>query len=270
MLDDAAPTPETATDDILFEIRDGIGWLVLNRPQARNALTFDMYDRIAAVCEAVDADAACRALVISGAGGKAFAAGTDISRFREFTTPQHALDYESRIDRVLDTIERCSKPTLAAISGACTGGGAAIAACCDLRLATDDLKFGFPIARTLGNCLSAGNLSRLTALIGAGRTREILFTARLIGAEEARAVGLIAESLPDYDAVMARADVLAQQIAGHAPLTLKATKETLRRLRRAAADVEDSDLITLCYMSADFREGLEAFLAKRKPDWQGR
>ena len=256
--------------DILYTIQDGIGHVTLNRPQARNALTFEMYDRIAEICCAANDRSDLRAIIFAGAGEKAFAAGTDISRFRDFTTPEHGLGYEKRMDYVLGTIENCKIPTIAAISGACTGGGAAIAACCDLRIATEGLKFGFPIARTLGNCLSAGNLSRLVALIGAGRTKELLFTARLVGAQEALSIGLLSEILPDSPAVLARAEELARQLSTHAPLTLQATKETLRRLREHGAEVEDGDLITLCYMSDDFKEGLEAFLGKRKPNWMGR
>ena len=269
MANTSAPHTNSNDAEILFNVQDGIGHVVLNRPQARNALTFEMYDRIAEICDGAGSNPELSAIVFSGAGGKAFAAGTDISRFRDFTTPEHALNYEKRMDSVLGTIESCKVPTIAAISGACTGGGAAIAACCDIRIATENLKFGFPIARTLGNCLSAANLSRLVALIGAGRTKDLIFTARLVGAEEAMAAGLLSEILPDFEAVVARADELAKQMTSHAPLTLQATKEALRRLRQHAAKVEDDDLITLCYMSEDFREGLEAFLAKRKPDWKG-
>jgi enoyl-CoA hydratase len=161
-------------------------------------------------------------------------------------------------------------PTVAGLAGACTGGGAAIAAACDLRVATRDLKFGFPIARTLGNCLSNASLSRLVTLIGAGRTREIIFTARLVGAEEALAVGLVSEIVEDFEALGPRVVDLAQTLAGHAPLTLRATKEALRRLRLRTADADDHDLITLCYMSEDFREGQAAFFEKRPPRWKGR
>jgi enoyl-CoA hydratase/carnithine racemase len=171
---------------------------------------------------------------------------------------------------VLDRIERCPVPTIAAISGACTGGGAAIAACCDLRIADRRLKFGFPIARTLGNCLSVSSLARLSAILGQARVREIIFTARLVGAEEAQAVGLVSEVLKDADAVMARAGELAQLLASHAPLTLRVTKEGLRRLRQDGPGANDRDLIETAYMSADFKEGMEAFLAKRPPKWQGR
>jgi len=258
------------SDELLYEVRDAIGFITFNRPAARNALTFAMYEGLAEICETAAARGEAKALVLTGAGDKAFAAGTDISQFRAFKTPEDALDYEGRIDKVLTAVERCPLPTVAALAGACTGGGAGIAAACDIRIASRDLKFGFPIARTLGNCLSASNLARLSALIGAGRTKEVIFTSRLVGAEEALAAGLVTELLDDRAALAARAAELAGQLAGQAPLTLRATKEALRRLTAAAAEVDDKDLIVLCYTSEDFREGLEAFLAKRKPDWQGR
>ncbi len=262
------------SDELLYEVRDGVGFVTFNRPQARNALTFAMYEGLAEICTtAADKgpeEGGAKALVVSGAGDKAFAAGTDIAQFRDFKTPDDAIQYEQKIDRVLTAVERCPLPTVAALAGACTGGGAGIAAACDIRIAARDLKFGFPIARTLGNCLSAMNLARLSALMGAGRAREVIFTSRLVGAEEAFAAGLVTELLDDKAALEARAAELAAQLAGQAPLTLRATKEALRRLTAAAAAVEDEDLIVMCYTSADFREGLEAFLAKRKPEWKGR
>jgi enoyl-CoA hydratase len=253
------------TDELLYDVRDGVGHVTLNRPQARNALTFAMYERLAEIC-ATPTD--IRALVITGAGEKAFAAGTDIGQFRAFSGAEDAIGYEAKLDRVLGALERCTVPTIAAIAGACTGGGAGIAAACDLRIAAANARFGFPIARTLGNCLSMANVARLAALIGPGRVTEMIFTARLLDAEEARAAGLVSEVLPDLAALTARADALAQQVAGHAPLTLRATKEALRRLRDNLPP--DEDLIRLCYTSADFREGMEAFLGKRPPVWQGR
>ena len=255
--------------EILWEIRDGIGWITFNRPAARNALTFAMYERLGEICGQAGTDRAIRALVLTGAGEKAFAAGTDISQFRAFATAADALAYEARLDRVLEALERCPKPTIAAIGGACTGGGAGIAAACDLRIAAAGARFGFPVARTLGNCLSMANYARLAALIGPARVTEIVFTARLIGAEEALALGLVSEVLDDHPALLSRAAALAQTVAGHAPLTLAATKEALRRLRPRLAEGEDKDLILMCYLSRDFREGMKAFLAKRAPVWQG-
>ncbi|MDZ7710886.1 MAG: enoyl-CoA hydratase/isomerase family protein [Roseovarius sp.] len=254
--------------EILSQIRGHTLWITFNRPQARNALTFDMYEGLATLCREVPTDGSIRAVVIHGAGGKAFAAGTDMTQFRAFAKAQDALDYETRIERVLEAVERCPLPTVAAINGACTGGGAAIAGVCDIRVAAENLKFGFPIARTLGNCLAAANLARLSSLMGAGRVREMIFTARLVQAEEALTCGLISEVLEDEDALMARAKELAGTLAQMAPLTLRATKEAMRRVS-VATRVEDADLIEMCYMSRDFRHGLEAFLAKEKPQWSG-
>jgi enoyl-CoA hydratase/carnithine racemase len=260
---------DASAQDFLFEVREGIGFGTFNRPQARNALTFAMYERLAEICGEIEADRSIKALVLTGAGDKAFAAGTDISQFRAFSTAQDALEYEQRIDRVISTVEALRVPTIAAVCGACTGGGAAIAAACDLRIGAANARFGFPIARTLGNCLSMSNYARLVALIGAARTKEIIFTARLVAAEEAKAVGLLGEVLPDHAALVARAEELARLVASHAPLTLRATKEALRRLKEASLGSEDSDLILSCYLSADFREGMDAFLTKRAPNWRG-
>ena len=259
----------TVGDDLLFDLRDGIGRVTFNRPQARNAFTFAMYERLAEICEQANNDHSIKVLVFAGAGDKAFASGTDINQFRAFTTPQHALDYESRIDRVLGQLEQCRVPTIAAINGACTGGGAGIAACCDLRIGTKSVRMGFPIARTLGNCLSMSNISRLTALVGPARVKDLIFTARLIGAEEAAGIGLLNEVVEDLPALQKRADELAANVAGNAPLTLNATKQALARLVRRLSREEGEDLILMCYMSRDFREGLDAFLNKRPPQWTG-
>lgn len=256
------------SEHIVYRVDDDVGTLTINRPEARNALTFEMYDRIAEICAAPSPDGSVKALIVTGAGDRAFAAGTDISLFRAFHKPEDSQGYEDRMERVMTAIETCPVPTIAAISGACTGGGATIAVACDLRVATQSSVFGFPVARTLGNCLSLANYARLVALVGVGRVMEMVVTARLVDAETAKSIGLISEVVPDHAAVMARAGEIARAVTEHAPLTIRATKEALRRLRQGRHD--DADLIEMCYMSEDFREGLEAFLAKRKPDWQGR
>ncbi|MEJ1994357.1 MAG: enoyl-CoA hydratase/isomerase family protein [Limibacillus sp.] len=256
-------------DELLFEMKEGIGWITFNRPQARNAMTFAMYDRLTEICGEVEQDRSVKLLVLTGAGEKAFVAGTDISQFRAFKTAEDAFDYEARIERVLGALESLRVPTIAAISGACTGGGAAIAACCDLRIGAANARFGFPVARTLGNCLAMNNYARLKDLIGAARAKELLFTARLMEAQEAERLGLLSEVLPDRAALMERAAELADHIAGMAPLTLQATKQALLRLQTRLSKEEGRDLIRLCYTSNDFREGMEAFLAKRKPEWTG-
>ncbi|HEX3096581.1 MAG TPA: enoyl-CoA hydratase/isomerase family protein [Usitatibacter sp.] len=256
--------------DLLHERRGDVAWITFNRPEARNALTFAMYEELAAICEAANGDGTLRVMVLRGEGEKAFASGTDINQFRAFKTPQDSLDYEARIDRILTALEQCRVPTIAAIAGACTGGGAAIAACCDLRIAARNARIGFPIARTLGNCLSSASLARLTALVGPARVKDLIFTARLVEADEALRVGLVTELADDLPALEKRAEELARLVAGHAPLTLRSTKEGLRRLQQRLSREEAEDLILMCYMSADFREGMDAFLDKRAPQWKGR
>jgi enoyl-CoA hydratase/carnithine racemase len=262
--------PLQATEDLLYDVQDGVARMTFNRPQARNALTFAMYERMAAICEAINADRSIKALILTGAGEKAFASGTDISQFRAFKTPQDALDYEARIDRVLGALEQVRVPVIAAIAGACTGGGAGIAACCDIRIGTAATRIGFPVARTLGNCLSMSNISRIVALIGPARTKDVIFTARLIEAPEALALGLLNEVVPDLATLERRADETAKLVAGNAPITLETTKEAVRRIRRTLSRDEGEDLILRAYMSEDFREGMDAFLNKRTPNWKGK
>lgn len=259
-----------AGSDLVYTVNEGIGLVTFNRPQARNALTFAMYDRLVEICEAIRGQGGVSVLVITGAGGKAFAAGTDISEFRVFETPEQGIAYEANADKVFRAIEACPVPVIAAITGACTGGGAGIAACSDMRIASRDLKYGFPIARTLGNCLSAATLARLSGLLGQARVLDMILTSRLLEAEEAHRIGLVNELVDTPAEVLPRAMALATQIAGHAPLTMRVTKELLRRLREGGPEVADDDLVGMIYTSADFREGMDAFLTKRKPNWQGR
>src|SRR5580704_6861946 len=257
------------SQEVLYEVKDGVGRITFNRPEARNAFTFGMYERLAEICQQATADSSVKVLLLTGADEKAFAAGTDISEFKKFSTAQDAMDYEARINGLLGAFERIPLPTIAAIAGACTGGGATIAACCDLRIGAANARFGMPIGRTLGNCLSMSNFARLAALLGPARVKDIIFTARLIDAQEACAIGLLSEVLPDYAALQSRTEELARTVASQAPLTLRVTKEALRRIKEKMSPEEDRDLILMCYMSRDFREGMDAFLNKRTPNWTG-
>jgi enoyl-CoA hydratase len=255
----------------LFEIDGPLATLTFNRPEARNAMTWEMYEALVAACDRVDADANVRVLIMRGAGGKAFVAGTDISQFQSFTDRADGIKYEERLDHVLDRLERVTKPTIAQVQGVAAGGGCAIALTCDLRVATPESTLGIPIARTLGNCLSAASYSRLLDHLGPGRVKDLLFTGRLVSGEEARDLGLV-NRLATADAIADVTRDLALAIAANAPLTLRATKEMVRRLavKRRLAAGEDADIVELCYGSADFREGVTAFLEKRKPKWEGR
>jgi enoyl-CoA hydratase/carnithine racemase len=234
-------------------------------------MTWDMYQALVDACGRVDDEPDVRVLILRGAGGKAFIAGTDIAQFTTFTSPDDGVAYERRIDEVLDRLERVTKVTIAQIQGVAAGGGCAIALTCDLRIATPESTLGIPIARTLGNCLSGATSSRLVDAMGPAAVKDLLFSGRFIDAAEARQLGLFnrVEPAVGFDGAVRE---YARRLAGHAPLTLRATKEMLRRIaaaRRLPAGA-DRDLITMCYTSNDFREGVAAFLAKRPPQWTGR
>jgi len=253
-----------------FEVDGPLAILTFNRPEARNAMTWPMYDALADACERVDRDPGIRVLVLRGAGGKAFISGTDITQFTDFKTKEDGLAYETRLDAVLDRLEQLTKPAIAQIDGVTAGGGCAIAVCCDLRIATPTSTFGVPVARTLGNCLSGATYSRLVDLVGPARVKELLFTARMISSADAHAMGLVHQIVAAAEITTVVRD-LGTAIAGHAPLTIRATKEMLRRIaaQRRLARGADEDLIAMCYASDDFKEGVAAFLEKRKPVWRG-
>ena len=259
-----------AIPEVQFTSEGPVAFLTFNRPDARNAMTWPMYDALAAACDQVDADESIRVFVLRGAGD-AFVAGTDISQFTSFATGDDGIAYERRMEQVIDRLERVAVPTIARVHGVAAGGGCLIAFACDLRVCSPAARFGVPIARTLGNCLSAANCARLVDLIGPARTRELLFTGRLLDASEASSLGLVTR-LAEPEALDAAVRELAETIAGHAPLTIRAVKEAVRRIgavRRLEERLAD-DLTALCYGSRDFREGVAAFLEKRPPRFTGR
>jgi enoyl-CoA hydratase/carnithine racemase len=243
---------------VLYEVRGPAAWVTFDRPEAHNAMTFAMYEDLFAACERADADDDVRALVLRGAGGKAFVAGTDIRQFTAFETAEDGVSYEATIDRIVGRLEAVGKPTVALVDGFAMGSGLALSATCDLRICTSDAKFGLPIARTVGNCLSMANYARLAALLGPARLKEIVFTARSIEADEALAIGLATEVVGDAEARVAE---LCETLASHAPTTMRVTKEALRRLREAGLPDGD-DLVREAYGSDDFRAAVQRFLAK--------
>jgi len=259
--------------ELLVTHESGIAYVTLNRPSARNALTFEMYESLAALCSragTADDPDNIKVIVISGAGDKAFAAGTDISKFTDFTSVADGLAYETNVESVIHQIETCRVPVIAALHGAVTGGGLVIATAAHVRVASRSAIAGMPIARTLGNCLAVANLRRLVALLGESRVAHMILTAELLDADALLASGFVHELLDDKPALLARATEIATGITAMAPLTIAASLEGLRRLRHDAPLPDDRDLITEIYQSADFAEGVAAFLGKRKPAWQGR
>ena len=224
-------------------------------------MTFEMYEELFAACEQADADDAIRVLALRGAGEKAFVAGTDIRQFADFDeSGEDALAYEATIDRIVGRLEAVRKPTVALVDGYAMGSGLALSAACDLRVCTPAARFGLPIARTVGNCLSMENYARLAALLGPARLKDIVFTARTIEPEEALATGLATEVVAP-EQVEARVEELCELLASHAPVTLYATKEALRRIR-AATTPEGEDLIREAYGSEGFRANVAKFLAR--------
>jgi enoyl-CoA hydratase/carnithine racemase len=240
-----------------YEVRGPAAWVTFDRPEAHNAMTFAMYEALFDACERVDADHDLRAMVLRGAGGKAFVAGTDIRQFTAFESADDGVAYEATIDRIVGRLEAVAKPTVALVDGYAMGSGLALSATCDLRICTPAAKFGLPIARTVGNCLSMANYARLTALLGPALVKDIVFTARTIDAEEALRVGLATELVEDAEARVAE---LCETLASHAPTTLRVTKEALRRLREAALPDGD-DLVRAAYGSPEFRSSVERFLS---------
>jgi len=261
----AAPTPAE-----VLVARDGpIVTLTFNRPEARNAMTWGMYQRLYEACEEVDADDSIRVLVLKGAGGKAFVAGTDIGQFTEFQGAEDGLRYERDSDQRAGRVARVRKPVIAQIEGVAVGGGFGIAAGADLRIATPDARFGLPMARTLGNCLSMGNYAKFMDVLGSSRLKAMMFTARLLSADEALTAGFVHEIVA-RESIEARVRELAQTVASHAPITLWVTKEAIRRIQAARTLPDGDDLIATTYATADFREGVRAFVEKRPPKWTGK
>jgi enoyl-CoA hydratase/carnithine racemase len=260
---------EVSKDEVLVARDGAIVTLTFNRPEARNAMTWGMYQRLYEVCEEVDHDDSIRVLVLKGAGGKAFVAGTDISQFTKFKDGEDGIKYEKDGDKRSGRISKVKKPVIAQIEGVCVGGGFGIAAGADIRIGTPESRFGLPIARTLGNCLSMGNYATFMDLIGPSRLKEMVFQARLMSADEALTAGFLHEIISS-ESIEKRVREIAEKVAAHAPLTLWATKEAVRRIQAARALPDGDDIVRKVYGSADFKEGVKAFVEKRSPRWSGK
>lgn len=255
------------TGSVHLVVSAGVASVVFDRPAARNAMTWAMYEQLNRICEQLAAETSVRVVTFRGAGGQAFVAGTDIEQFTTFDSGEDGVAYEQQIDECIARLESLPMPTVAAIEGWTIGGGLAIAAACDFRIATPGSRFGVPIARTLGNCLSVANLARLSAVFGIPRVKRMLMLAEVLTADEALACGFLTQisEAGEIDAVLAS---LCERLAALAPVTQRVSKEGLRRLVSHGLP-SDADLIRRCYGSDDFREGVSAFVAKRSPVWKG-
>ncbi|MEZ0308441.1 MAG: enoyl-CoA hydratase/isomerase family protein [Ramlibacter sp.] len=253
---------------VRLSIEGPVANILFDRPAARNAMTWAMYQQLGEICEHLRTDPDARVACLRGAGGEAFVAGTDIEQFKAFEDGQSGVDYERGIDAGIAQLEALPIPTVAVIEGWCVGGGLAIATACDIRIGTPSARLGVPIARTLGNCLSIANIARLVAAFGKPRVQRMLIGAELLGADEALACGYLAQlvAVNDIDTVSA---TLCDRLASLAPVTQAVTKEALQRLLLQGLP-EAQDLIIRAYGSEDFREGVTAFTEKRAPVWRVR
>lgn len=251
-----------------LHIDAGVASVRFDRPQARNAMTWAMYEQLMAICRKLQTDQAVRVVTFRGTGGEAFVAGTDIEQFKSFTSGDDGVAYERQIDQCIGLLEALPMPTVALLEGWAVGGGLAIATTCDFRIASSAARFGVPIAKTLGNCLSVASLARLVSVFGQPLVARMLLLAEILDADQAMDCGFLLEvcAPSELDAV---ADRLVQRLIALAPVTQSVTKEGLRRLRMRAMP-EGDDLIRRAYGSSDFREGVQAFVAKRSPVWKGR
>ncbi|MDW5444816.1 enoyl-CoA hydratase/isomerase family protein [Polaromonas sp. SM01] len=250
-----------------LSISGGVAAVVFDRPAARNAMTWAMYQQLGDICKRLPTESNVRVVTFQGAGGEAFVAGTDIEQFQAFQSGEDGVAYERSIDAGIALIEALPIPTVAVISGWTIGGGLAMATACDFRIATPTSRFGVPIAKTLGNCLSVSNLARLSAAWSPQRVKRMLLLAELISADEALACGFL-QQVCAPDELAATASRLCERLAALAPVTQKVSKEGLRRLLLQDLPAAE-DLIRECYGSDDFHEGVDAFVTKRSPVWKG-
>ncbi len=269
------PTEDSAANHengaVLLERTGPVAVITLSRPAALNALTWSMYEQLDAHLNQLAVDDTIRAIIMRGDGPRAFAAGTDITQFQGFSGAD-GVAYEQRIDTITDRLYSIPKPLIAAVHGVAVGAGLMITTACDLRYATPAARFGAPMARTLGNCLSLKNYRRLVQAFGSMRTKELLFTARLLSADEALQSGFLT-AIVDEAQIFTQALEVARQISDLAPLTIWATKEALRRLNTLEeaklANIPFDDVVARVYGSLDFAEGVQAHVEKRRPVWRG-
>ena len=260
-------TPERIAE-VRLELRNGIAFITFDHVAARNAMTVGMYQSLKSICVDLAKNSKAKVAILRGAGGKSFVSGSDIAQFSSFTSGEDGISYEEGIDQYLAPLATLPIPTIAVIDGMAVGGGLAIAGCCDFRISTPDARFGVPIAKTLGNCLSAGNVAWLVAHLGSNIVKRMLLLAELVTAPELLKQGYLLATYPAEN-LETEANQLAERLMKLAPITQKSTKLTLARLIKNNLP-DCSDLIRECYGSGDFKNGVSAFLDGKPPVWTGK
>lgn len=253
---------------VRFRQDGAVGHILFDRPAAFNALTWSMWRELGAICGRIAEDAAVRVVTLRGAGGKAFVSGTDIAGFQSFTTGKEGVAYEAEMDSYVAAVETLPQPTVAIVDGWAVGGGLALSFACDFRIAASGARFGSPLAKTIGNCLSARGYQRLVQHVGIPMAKRLLLAAELVPAAELMAHGLINE-LVEPAAIDASVDALVAKLAACAPLTQRVSKEAIYRISTMQTP-DIGDLIAQIYGSEDFAAGVRGFLAKTPPQWRGR
>ena len=263
-----SPSSVPKVAQVLFTVNKGIAHITFDHVAARNAMTIAMYERLRSICLEIAQMPSIRVAVLRGAGGQAFISGSDIAQFSSFSSGDDGIAYEASIDTYFAPLIDLPIPTIAVVDGLAVGGGLAIASCCDFRIATHDARFGVPIARTLGNCLSAGNVAWLTQHLGVGIVKRMLLLAELVPASELLANGFILKTYSAED-IDGAASALASRLSTLAPVTQKVSKAIIHRILRTQLPNCD-DLVRECYGSADFKTGVNAFLSGIPPQWEGK
>src|SRR5574341_582594 len=260
------------TSKIIARKDGAIGWVIFNNPEKRNAMSLEMYEATAIAMEEYAKDPAVRIVILKGAGDKAFISGADISQFKDRrSNPEQVRAAEAISERCNLAIRECPKPVIAMIRGYCMGGGLGIAVACDLRIASDDSRFGIPAAK-LGVGYRFSGIRRLAELVGPSFTAEIFYTGRQFNAQEALQMGLVNRVLPVAELEKYVMDYAAT-LTGNAPLTIAAVKRSLIELGRDPAERDLAlcqKMVEDCFASEDYREGQTAFMEKRKPVFKGR
>ena len=259
------------TERMLSRVKDGVGYITFNNPEKHNAVSIEMWDALEQILDGFRSSQDIRVIVLSGAGGKAFVSGADISKFdKERSSKEAVLSYNKRTQKVYENLETFPKPTIAMIDGYCIGGGLNLAVCCDIRICSEKSKFAMPAAKlSLGYPFSS--IKRLFDVMGPGMAKHFMFTAEKISASEALACGLV-QKLVSEDSIDSYVKDYALNIANNAPLTIKAMKQIAIEISKNS---DERDLLlceklsSACFDSEDYKEGRKAFMEKRKPNFQG-